>query len=248
MMSIRTYAARTAHVLWAFTERRIVMRGVVVIASIAVAVVALPLVTDLTAHIAYNGNNFANAQRLWRANAHIAWHNQDIPTANAGLAYYRAGHLTPAVDQMERALRLTVPARECRIRWNLALALYQRGDQRVAEQQLNDAVGDYARAINVLDWQSCLDDPEYSEQFQQLSEALTQKIEALIARINEQHQRPTDTEEEQQGDSDDNATGDQTKAQKQREEIIRYQNSTNDERERAQDPEQRLQKYQYKAW
>lgn len=212
--------------------------------SLALLSVGLPFVIALGGQVAYSGGDFTSAQKIWRLTANISWYDQDVPIANAGLAYYQSGHVDQAIDQLEQALKITVPKRNCKIRWNLAVALAQRADER-ASTQPNDAIGDYARGINVLDDAECKNDPEYRDKFQQLSTALTQKMNALVEQIKEQHKRPTDPQDKNEKDkttSDDDKAKDQAKRNKDYQHDIydgRYDQQTDEEKERG---------YQENAW
>lgn len=214
---------RLAMAMWQFLERRGVRRAIIAILSSCLVIIAVPFICSAASALMYKSHSYSTAQRLWRLGGRLTWYDTDVPQNNAGLAYYRAGQLTPAIDRFEIALKRVRPARNCGVRWNLAVALSQRGDDRAANQQLNDAVGDYTRAVNVLDVDPCRDDSA----FQQLRDALQKKIEALLRTIEEQHKRQTT--EKTDSDADMSEEQREEDAQKRQRE---YRNNTDAERQR----------------
>lgn len=185
------YAKTTVlmRLVWKWSQTRLVRIGWIVASALAVVIVGMPLVFTAVGAMAYRSQSYDMAQKSWRFTSHLVWYDRDVPHNNAGLAYYRLQHWDGAVDQFEAALKLVPDARECKVRWNLGLALSQRGDVRSTSQQLNEAVGDYTRAINVLSVDNCRNDPQYRASFEQLIQALNKKLETLVRAINEQHKR-----------------------------------------------------------
>ncbi len=244
-MSVQLWLSRHLQRLWRMTEQKTFRRSFVIVGSIILLIVGLPVIIGLIAQLSYQSKNYEVAQRWWRAQSIVAWYDKDVPLANAGLAYSQLDNLTPSIDRLEQALALAHPSRECRVRWNLAVVLDRRADQR-KQGQPNDAVGDYARAINILSEERCLNDPEYHDKFQQLIDTLTNKMELLIMQINEQHQRPEETEDQQ---AEENTTvPDEEKNQQQAKRQNTYQNNLNEDRYDQQSEEEKNKKYTESVW
>lgn len=244
-MIVRLHTPQRLGRLYRLTERRGFRRGFAAVCCLGLLMVAGPVLLGVVARLSYNGRSYAAAQRVWRLQAVVAWYDKDIPPANAGLAYYQLGMLTPAVDQLEHALAIAPSVRQCRIRWNLAIVLATRAEQQ-AQSNPNDAIGDYARAINVLDNDYCLSQPEYRDKFQQYSEALTAKMEALIAQISAEHKRPEDNDKQQP--NNEPAVSDEEKTKKEIEQRSNYQNSTTYNRYNQQSQEEQIKGYTESVW
>jgi hypothetical protein len=173
--------------------------------------------------------------------AALTWYDRDVAPYNAGTAYYRLAQWDASVDQLERALKHAPDSRQCRVRWNLTLALNQRGDARARSTQENSAIGDYTRAVTLLSYEACADNPN----FKTMRESIEQKLEALIERINQQNSRPQSSTPQPSNDppkTDEEQNAEQTKRQ------VEYRNSINNNRYYEQTDEQRTQGYQNKAW
>lgn len=241
-MKLKSIALAQIQKLWRKTETKAARRVFRIMASLAILFVGVPVGLDAAGHMAYRSKDYETAQKMWRLNQVVAWHDKDVSRTNAGLSYYKQDRLTPAVDQLEGALKLAKSARECRIRWNLAVVLAARASQRTVDQP-NEAVGDYSRAINVLASQKCLEDPSYKDSFMRLSEDLNNKMQALIKQIADQHARPADDSEK---DTKPTSEEERTKAQNQQQ--IEYQNDLNYQRYSQQPEEERYSSDGENAW
>lgn len=243
-MTVRSRIGRRLLAMYQATERRVYRRGFIGVCIGILLVIGWPVLVGVAARLSYNGKSYTVAQRLWRLQAVTSWYDKDVPPANAGLAYYQLSMLTPAVDQLEHALSIAHPARQCQIRWNLAIVLATRADQQV-QANPNDAVGDYARAINVLNNDDCLSRPEYRDKFQQYITALTTKMEALIAQIAAQHKRPEDANKKQEQTK---TPSDSEKAEKAIKQQNDYQHSMTYDRYEKQSDEEKDKAYSESVW
>lgn len=227
--------------LWRQTEQTSTRKAIKIIVGLSLLAVGLPLVANVTGRLAYRLSSYDAAQRIWRINQVVAWYDRDIPAYNTATAYYRLANWTASIDQLERALKQAPESRQCEVRWNLALALNQRGDERAGSQQENAAVGDYTRAVSLLGYPACAEKPAFSE----LREVIDRKLASLIERINQQNSRPQSTIPSQENEpqkSDDEEAAEQAKRQRE------YRNSINGNRYNEQTDEQKEQGYQNKAW
>jgi hypothetical protein len=196
---------------------------------------------DALGRVAYQTQNYIAAERIWRAGNVITWYDKDIPPYNSGTANYRMSQWDASVSQLERALKYAPESRQCRVRWNLALALNQRGDTRARSQQENAAVGDYTRAITLLEYKSCIEAAEFAA----MRDVIAKKLESLIDRINQQHSRPQTPNDSQ--DNDD-AAKDQDEAADRQKRQVEYRNSINSNRFNDQPDDEKTDSYQNKAW
>lgn len=244
-MKIRPWLTHRLERMYRASERRSFRRGFIGVGVVAILIAGGPVGLGVVARIAYNGKSYDVAQRVWRAQSMVAWYDKDVPPANAGLAYYQLSMLSPAVDQLEHALSIAQPPRECRIRWNLAVVLAARADQQT-QSSPNDAVGDYAWAINVLSSDYCLSQSEYHDKFQHYIDALTAKMEALIEQISAQHKRPEDTKKKQ--DPDNKTPSDSDKADKEKKQQNDYQNSIDYQRYDQQSEDEKIKGYSESVW
>lgn len=241
-MTIRRILSIYGQKLWRRSEKPQTKRLFLVLSVVAILLIGVPVLADMIGHISYRGGDYAMTQKIWRFDALVSWYERDVAPTNAGLSYYKAGQLTPAVDQLERALKRGSPKRDCRIRWNLASVLGARAAERT-QSQPNDAIGDYARAINVLNETSCKNNPQYTENFQRLSDDLNNKMQALIKQISDEHKRPADDEKK-----DTKQTSDQERTKQQNQNQVEYQNSINNDRYDQQTDEEKDKSYKEKAW
>lgn len=238
---MKRHITHLAHWAWQQTEQASFRKLAKITAGLLLLVVAVPLLVDASARLAYRSSSYDMAQRIWRVGQVLTWYDRDVPAYNAGTAYYRLANWTPAIDQYEASLKLAPESRQCAVRWNLALALNQRGDEGARTTQENAAIGDYTRAVSILEYPSCADDPAFDE----LRDAISQKLAALIERINQQNSRPnynTQKPEDNPPETDEQEADEQAKRQRE------YRNSVNDSRYREQSDEEITQGYQNKAW
>ena len=243
-MKVKNVTLKQLQRLWRFTEQRAVKRVVIGFSIIVLLVAGTPVVLVAFGQMAYRSNDFATAQKIWWVDAHVSWYEKDVPYADAGVAYYQAGNMSQAIDQLERALKIVAPSRNCKVRWNLAVASVQRADQ-LSQSQPNDAMGNYARAINVLDDQTCLSDPSYKDKFTALSDSLKLKLEALVKQINDAHTRPADAEEKNKTDT---TTSDADKAKEEQKKQNDYQHDLNMNRYDQQSDDEKNKSYSEHAW
>lgn len=243
-MKVRRWAIFWLERAYRTSGRKGFRRGFIGVCAVVILIVGGPIGLGAAAHISYGSKNYGAAQRVWRIQSVVAWYDKDIPPANAGLAYYQLTMLSPAVDQLERALSIAHPSRECHIRWNLAVALAARASQRT-QSSPNDAVGDYARAINVLSSEYCLSQSEYRDKFQDYIKVLADKMAALIEQISAQHERPEDTKKEQEPTT---TPTDDDKADKAKKQQNDYQNATSLQRYNGQSEDEKTRGYSESAW
>jgi len=245
-MKLRKQLSELLYTAWHLTELPVTRRVVLVVATISVLFTGLPVALNTAGNVAYRSNNYQLAQQLWRLNQRVAWHDTDIPHANAGAAYYRLTNWTPAVDQLESALKLAPTERTCRVRWNLALSLDQRATVHITGQQLNAAVGDYTRAVNVLNFAICTDDQAYKDDFIALQATLNKKLETVITQINEQHKRPSSTQDTDPNQKPETDQQEKAEEEARKTEMYNYQSHTG--RYNDQTAEEKAQGYQTKPW
>ncbi len=211
-------------------------RMAIIIFVLVVLIASGPWISNSFAQILYSQKQYSNAAKIWTLGANLSLQEKDIMLANAGNALYKQKELNEAVNQYDKALTSAPASRQCKIRWNMSVALTTIGETQEISNP-NDAIGTYSRALFQLTYVPCLEKSEYKDTWQKKIKDLQARIARLNANIKEKTKKI-------KYEPDFEKPTEEKRAEKRQEVRSRAQESKNSDKYNKQDTEDRMKSYE----
>lgn len=205
----------------------------IVTSAVAIVLLVLPWLLNTAGRLQYNAKSYQNAQTVWQAASFVSVYEQDIPLANKAAALYQQNMYEQAAATYEKALSKTVAIRECQIRFNYAKTQEKIGDN-LEKMNATEAIRSYAKGINLVSGETCLQSSEHGAKTKKLLEELTKKANDLSKKEREKQSRPKENEEQQEEAKDQEEREEQRK--KEQTEYINNQQLDKRQEEAKKDP------------
>ncbi|MCP4087565.1 MAG: tetratricopeptide repeat protein [Actinomycetia bacterium] len=158
----------------------------------------------------YDSGSYGLAQGAWNVSLIAPFGNDFAVHYNIGNAEYQKGNWDEAIERYSKAINSDDLNIVCPALYNWAQALVKLADGNLANNEFENAIGRYSKALSLVSRQSCVNTEEYQQQFEDLGEEIEEKIDEAEQAAGEdegddeegsQQERETDAEVEQEIDN-----------------------------------------------